>query len=147
MARPWRLTGRSIEIERFINVIPERVFQALTEKEDMERWFVQKAEVDLRPGRAIRLEWAPDVLEPPHRLSYTWEALEPSPVTITFALTAENDGTRLHFIHTGIGEGENWDDYYTALNSGSKLASANHLGTLVLCTTPCLLIDLFDMVF
>jgi uncharacterized protein YndB with AHSA1/START domain len=44
--------------------------------------------------------------------------LEPSPTTITFALTAENDGTRLNLIHTGIGEGEDWDTYYTALNSG-----------------------------
>jgi uncharacterized protein YndB with AHSA1/START domain len=104
----------------------ERVFQALTEKEDLERWFVKKAEVDLRPGGAIRLEWAPDaveigkilVLEPPHRLSYTWEALEPSPTTITFELTAENDGTRLRLIHTGIGEGEDWDTYYTSVNSG-----------------------------
>jgi uncharacterized protein YndB with AHSA1/START domain len=120
------LSGRSLEKELFIKATPERVFQALTEKEDLERWFVKKAEVDLCPGGAIRLEWAPDaveigkilVLEPPHRLSYTWEALEPSPTTITFELTAENDGTRLRLIHTGIGEGEDWDTYYTSVNSG-----------------------------
>jgi uncharacterized protein YndB with AHSA1/START domain len=120
------LSGRSLEKELFIKATPERVFQALTEKEALERWFVKKAEVDLRPGGAIRLEWAPDaveigkilVLEPPHRLSYTWEALEPSPTTITFELTAENDGTRLRLIHTGIGEGEDWDTYYTSVNSG-----------------------------
>jgi uncharacterized protein YndB with AHSA1/START domain len=120
------LSGRSLEKELFIKATPERVFQALTEKEDLERWFVKKAEVDLRPGGAIRLEWAPDaveigkilVLEPPHRLSYTWEALEPSPTTITLELTAENDGTRLRLIHTGIGEGEDWDTYYTSVNSG-----------------------------
>ncbi|HKF35798.1 MAG TPA: SRPBCC domain-containing protein [Ktedonobacteraceae bacterium] len=85
-----------------------------------------KAEVDLRPGGAIRLEWAPDaveigkilVYEPPHRLSYSWEALEPSPTTITFELTAENDGTRLRLVHTGIDEGEDWDNYYTSVNGG-----------------------------
>jgi uncharacterized protein YndB with AHSA1/START domain len=120
------LIGRSLEKELFINATPERVFQALTEKEDLERWFLAKAEVDLRPGGAIRFEWGPGVfnvgkilvLEPPHRLSYTWEALEPSPTTITFELTAENDGTRLHLIHTGIGEGEDWDNYYTSISSG-----------------------------
>ena len=120
------LIGRSLEKELFINATPQRVFQALTEQADLERWFVQKAEVDLRPGGAIRLEWAPDVVEigtilvldPPHRLSYRWEALEPSPTTITFELTAENDGTRLRLIHTGIGEGEDWDNYYTAVDSG-----------------------------
>jgi len=120
------LIGRSLEKELFIKATPERVFQALTEKADLERWFVKKAEVDLRPGGAIRLEWAPDaveigkilVLDPPHRLSYSWEALEPSPTTITFELTAENDGTRLRLIHTGMGEGEDWDNYYTSINSG-----------------------------
>jgi uncharacterized protein YndB with AHSA1/START domain len=120
------LIGRSLEKELFIKATPERVFQALTKKDDLERWFLVKAEVDLRPGGAIRFEWGPGVfnvgkilvLEPPHRLSYSWEALEPSPTTITFELTAENDGTRLHLIHTGIGEGEDWDTYYTSVNGG-----------------------------
>ncbi len=120
------LRGRSLEKELFIKATPERVFQALTEKADLERWFVKKAEVDLRPGGAIRFEWGPElfesgkilVLDPPHRLSYTWGALEPSPTTIAFELAAENDGTRLHLIHTGIGEGEDWDHYYTSINSG-----------------------------
>ncbi|MBO0791211.1 MAG: SRPBCC domain-containing protein, partial [Ktedonobacteraceae bacterium] len=105
---------------------PERVFQALTTKEDLERWFLVKAELDLRPGGAITFEWGPGiaevgkilVLEPPHRLSYTWEAFEPSPTTVTFELIAENDGTRLRLTHTGIGEGEDWDNYYTSVNGG-----------------------------
>jgi len=128
------LIGRSLEKELFIKAPPERVFQALTEPAELERWFVQKAEVDLRPGGAIRFEWAPDAVEigkillfdPPHRLSYTWEALSPRPTTITFALTAENEGTRLHLIHTGIGEGEDWDTYYTSINSGWNI----HLNNL-----------------
>ena len=128
------LIGRSLEKELFIQASPERVFQALTTKDDLERWFLVKAEIDLRPGGAIRFEWGPDaveigkilVLEPPLRLSYTWEALEPSPTTINFELTAENDGTRLHLIHTGIGEGEDWDSYYTSVDSGWS----NHVNNL-----------------
>lgn len=120
------LLGRSLEKELFIKASPQRIFKALTTKEDLERWFLVKAEVDLRPGGEIRFEWGPDasevgkiiVLEPPHRLSYSWEALEPSPTTITFELTAENDGTRLRLIHTGIGQGEDWDNYYTSVNGG-----------------------------
>ncbi|HET8842944.1 MAG TPA: SRPBCC domain-containing protein, partial [Ktedonobacteraceae bacterium] len=49
--------GRSIEKELFIKASPERVFRALTEKEELERWFMKEAEVDLRPGGAIRFEW------------------------------------------------------------------------------------------
>jgi uncharacterized protein YndB with AHSA1/START domain len=120
------LSSRSIEKELFVKATPERVFQALTEKEAIESWFMKTAEVDLRPGGAIRFYWGPDVfnvgkiliLEPPHRLSYTWEALSPSVTTVNFELTAENDGTHLHLIHTGIGEGKDWDDYYTSRSGG-----------------------------
>jgi len=127
------LIGRLLEKELFIKATPERVFRALTEKEDLERWFVQKADVDLRPGGTIRFEWGPGavetgrivVLDPPHRFSYTWEALEPSPTTITFELVAENDGTRLRLSHTGIGEGENWDSYYNAVHSGWSMHCEN----------------------
>jgi uncharacterized protein YndB with AHSA1/START domain len=45
-----------LEKELFIKATPERVFQALTTKEDLERWFLTKAEVDLRPGGTIRGE-------------------------------------------------------------------------------------------
>ena len=121
-----QLIGRTLEKDLFIKASPRRVFQALTTKEDLERWFLVKAEVDVRPGGAIRFEWGSGmveeglilVYEPPHRLSYTWEAFEPSPTTITFELTAEDDGTRLHLIHSGIGEGEGWDNYFTSVDGG-----------------------------
>ncbi len=41
---------KTIEKPRVIHATPERTFQALTEKEELERWFVQKAEGDVRPG-------------------------------------------------------------------------------------------------
>lgn len=129
--------GRSIEKELFIKATPQRVFQALTEQTELERWFLVKAELDLWPGGAISFEWDRArgvynfgkilVLDPPHRLSYTWEAMEPSPTPVTFELTAENDGTLLHLIHSGIGEGKEWDHYYTLRNNGWNI----HLEHLV----------------
>ncbi|HEX8036516.1 MAG TPA: SRPBCC domain-containing protein [Ktedonobacterales bacterium] len=140
------LHRRSIEKDMFIKATPERVFQALTEKAELERWFVQTAEIDLRVGGAIRLEWAPGMfetgtiiaLEPPHRLSYTWEAFEPSPTTVTFELTAKNDGTRLHLSHTGVGEGEDWDAYYSSVNPGWNMHLTNLTAWLETgsCETP-----------
>jgi uncharacterized protein YndB with AHSA1/START domain len=128
------LVSHTIENDIFIKASLERVFRALTEKAELERWFFVRADVDLRPGGAIRFKGEPDVVEkgtilvvdPPHRLSYTWEALEPTPTTITFELTAENDGTRLRHIHAGIGEGEGWDQYYAFVRSGWPV----HLGDL-----------------
>lgn len=120
--------GRSIEKELFIKAPPERVFQALTKKEYLESWFLSKAEIDLRPGGTLKFEWGPTisnfgkvlVFDPPHRLSYTWESpqMEPGTTTLTFELTAENDGTLLHFTHSGIGQGEDWDRYYNLRNNG-----------------------------
>lgn len=128
---------RSIEKDLFIKATPQRVFQALTEQAELERWFLVKAELDLRPGGAISFEWDRArgvynfgtilILDPPHRLSYTWEAMESSPTPVTFELTAENDGTRLHLIHSGIGEGKEWDHYYTLRNNGWNI----HLDHLV----------------
>src|SRR6266851_325667 len=62
-------------------------------------------------GEAIRFEWGPGIVEtgkvlvfePPHRLSFTWEALGPSATIVTFELAPENNGTRLRLTHTGIG--------------------------------------------
>lgn len=130
--------GRSIEKELFIKATPERVFQALTEKEELERWFLRKAEIDLRPGGAIRFEWRPGVFnvgqilvfEPPHRLSYTWEVQTPSVTTVTFELTAENDGTLLRIINTGYGEGEDWDSYYDQRNNGWSVHLTNLIAWL-----------------
>jgi hypothetical protein len=78
--------GRSIEKELFIKATPQRVFLELTEQAELERWFLVKAELDLRPGGAISFEWDRArgvynvgtilVLDPPHRLSYTWEATD-----------------------------------------------------------------------
>lgn len=138
--------AENIEKELFINAAPERVFQALSEKAELERWFVQRADVDLRPGGALRFQWAPGAVEvgkflaldPSHRLSYNWEALSPTPTTVTFALTPENGGTRLHLSHTGIGKGEDWDNYYAALNSGWDVHCKNLTAWLEtgVCETP-----------
>jgi uncharacterized protein YndB with AHSA1/START domain len=123
-----QLIGRTLEKELFIKASPQRVFQALTNKEDLERWFVTQAEIEPRSGGAIRFEWDPEsklvetgkilAYEPPSRFSYTWEARGSSPTTITFELSAENDGTRLHLTHTGIGEGDDWDRYYAGISRG-----------------------------
>ena len=51
----------TITKERFIRATPERVFKALTE--ELGTWFVQKAEVELKPGGRILTEWAPGMGE------------------------------------------------------------------------------------
>jgi uncharacterized protein YndB with AHSA1/START domain len=121
------MTGRMIEKEIFIRATPERVFRALTEKAELERWFVKEATIDLRVGGALRLFWDPESVEgtfldvdPPRRVVFTWDE-RPAVAGITtsaFTLTAEGDGTRLHLVHSGFGSGAAWDRLFDGVNSG-----------------------------
>src|SRR5215510_3723972 len=83
MERP---PSRSVEKELFIRATPERVFKALIDKADLEQWYATKVEIDPHPDGAVRFEWGNDyetghivTLEPPQRLSYTWETMSETP--------------------------------------------------------------------
>jgi len=110
---------KTVTKEQFIKAPPERVFRALTEARELERWFVQRAEIELKPGGTIRTEWAPGVgehgkvkdVKPFQLFSFTWEALSPTPTTLTFELSKQRDGTLLTLTHSGIGDGEKWEVY------------------------------------
>ena len=111
--------ARTVTKEQFIKATPERVFRAFTQ--ELDRWFVQKAVIELKPGGTLRTEWAPGMGEhgkvvdvrPNQLFSFTWEAFSPTPTTITFKVATERDGTLLTLTHSGIGEGEKWAMYAT----------------------------------
>lgn len=120
-------SGRTIEKEIFIRATPERVFRALTEKAELEAWFVKEATIDLRVGGALRLFWDPETVEgtfldvdPPRRLVFTWDE-RPAIAGVTtsaFTLTGEGEGTRLHLVHSGFGTGAAWDRLFDNINGG-----------------------------
>lgn len=114
------MNTKTITKELFIKATPERVFKALTEKSELEKWFVQIADVDLKPGGAIRTNWTPEVgehgivkeVKESELFSFTWGGqFSPTPTTITFMLKEENGGTLLTLTHSGIGEGKGWEAY------------------------------------
>ena len=132
-ARP--ASGRTVEKELFIRASPERVFRALTEKADLERWFVSRAEVDARPGGAFSFTWRPHetvngqfvTVDPPRRLVMVWDEGPSLGFTeVAIDLTPHAGGTLLRLVHTGFGEGEDWDRLYTDINSGWN-AELEHL--------------------
>lgn len=113
-------TKKEIKKELIIEETPERVFKALTEKKELEKWFVQEANIDLRPGGNIETNWAPGMgehgkikeVKPSELFSFTWEGqFTPTPTTLTFVLTKEKEGTLLTFTHSDIGEGKGWEAY------------------------------------
>ena len=92
----------------------ERVWAALTEPEQLLRWFpTKRAEVDLRPGGAALLEWdeakaeaVVDVVEPPGRFVFRWrpEGLGRPFTTVSFTLESIGDGasTRVQLVESGF---------------------------------------------
>jgi uncharacterized protein YndB with AHSA1/START domain len=109
----------SLEREVAIAASPETVWQFLVDPAKAVLWMGERATFDPRPGGA----WTVDVtprnrasgefveLDPPHRLVYTfgWDptgeetnAVPPGSSTIEIELTADGDGTILHFTHRDL---------------------------------------------
>jgi uncharacterized protein YndB with AHSA1/START domain len=122
-----------IERETTIDAPVERVWAVLTEPEHVGGWFADAgAEIDLRPGGAMRLSWAEygsvrarvEVVEPPRRFAYRWTAhfagnAEPvagNSTLVEFMLTPEGGGTRLRVIESG----------FDALTTSAEAAERNH---------------------
>ena len=108
-------------IERVLTlpVSPERVWRALTDPAEIERWFDCKTEIDLRPGGALRFTWGDEVargrveiVEPPHRFAYRWHPgsdqrlevpFDELPLTLVeFTLDEAPGGTRLTLVESGF---------------------------------------------
>jgi uncharacterized protein YndB with AHSA1/START domain len=101
---------RELEIE----APRERVWAALTEPEELQRWFPdRRAEIDLRPGGDALFEWdearaeaVVDVVEPPGRFVFRWrpEGLGRPFTTVSFTLEELGDGTstRVRLVESGF---------------------------------------------
>lgn len=94
----------------------EQVYDALTTTEGLDGWFTKNAQVDPRPGGAIRfrwVDWGPDhfsgedggpVLEAdrPRRFVFQWRPDKPSyATTVEIELEAGNDGTVVRLLESG----------------------------------------------
>ncbi len=113
----------TLEIVREIRATPERVFRALTDPQDLPRWWtgsggIARAQFDLRPGGSYRLDFQIEggatvfvhgtirEINPPRRLVMTW--FSPKYATLetllSFELERIPDGTRLTLRHSGLTE-------------------------------------------
>lgn len=96
-----------------------RVWKAITEPAGLSQWLGNRAEVDLRPGGELILEWPEHgiyrcrivTVEPPHRFAYRWymtgmnseEAVETGPSTLVeFSLKEVPEGTMLTLVESGF---------------------------------------------
>lgn len=111
------MTERSIERTTHFDAPVERVWKAITDPEELGRWFGDRAEVDLRPGGDAAMHWEAhgryamriEEVQPPHRLVWSWVhepgvAFEDAPATrVEWTLTpADGGGTTLHLRESGF---------------------------------------------
>jgi uncharacterized protein YndB with AHSA1/START domain len=114
--------SRTIEIERTIDAPPDAVFSALTDADELSRWWTTSAESDARAGGAYayRFEFEDasrnhtytgeyiDVT-PGEHVRYPWQTgLGPTEVDVRVEPAGE--GARIRLGHSGWGDGPDWDE-------------------------------------
>jgi uncharacterized protein YndB with AHSA1/START domain len=124
-----------VERELVIDASPETVWELLVDPAKATAWMAQRSwsephegglyRVEVIPGHTARGEFIE--LDAPRRLvlSWGWEGENPVPAgssRLEFTLTPEGDGTRLHFVHSGLPSTEaaashahGWDHYLERL--------------------------------
>ncbi len=131
-----RVVEKVVEFEVDI----DRVWAAITDPDELARWFGDEAEVDLRPGGDAFMTWENhgryamriDEVDAPRRLVWSWVhepgvAFEDAPATrVEWTLRAAPDGgTTLHLRETGfltnLHRGQNDEGWDAELGELSEL--------------------------
>lgn len=100
-----------VRFERRLAHPPERVWRAITEPEDLEKWFPARPEIagERRVGAELQFTYpegseAPETGEvteydPPRLFAFTWRSSGRESQLLRFELEPEEDGCRLVFTH------------------------------------------------
>jgi uncharacterized protein YndB with AHSA1/START domain len=121
-----------VRFERRLSHSPERVWRAITEADELAKWFPDTIEGEFAPGSQVRFPKFVEMglpavgkvteFEPPRLLAYTWGTSE-----LRFELEPDGDGCRLVFIDSlpreeSAKNAAGWevclDDLETALSGG-----------------------------
>lgn len=107
----------TIERQMTFELPREAVWAAITEPEQLARWFGTSAELDLRPGGEGSFTWEElgvttrvmvEAVDPPTRFAYRWQpggGNEGGPTTLVdFRLEEISGGTRLTLVESGFSE-------------------------------------------
>lgn len=132
---------RTFETTIEIDAPVEAVWRALTEAEELVRWFPLEARVRPGVGGSVWISWGGgwegeariEIWEPGQRLRTAHTAPGPydvdgktgaaaSPVTLVLDYHLEGRGgkTVLRLVHSGFGRGAEWDDEFDSISRGWK---------------------------
>jgi uncharacterized protein YndB with AHSA1/START domain len=106
----------NIDITKQIDAPRDRVFRALTEADELGRWFASSAESDPRAGGEYVLRFAFEDESRNHTYSGRYEAVTPDErvrypwngrfgeTTVEFVLEPRDSGTEVRLVHSGWAE-------------------------------------------
>ncbi|HZU97600.1 MAG TPA: SRPBCC domain-containing protein, partial [Planctomycetota bacterium] len=117
-----------------IKASPAAVWKALTEADELVKWFPTEARVKPGLGGGIWLSWGPGmeggegkilVWEPGRHLRKDGKSMSGQPLTVDFYIETEGGETVVRLVHSGFGTGAGWDDEYDSIDTGWGLYMKN----------------------
>ena len=118
---------RRLEFAIAIQTTPEEVWRALTEGDEITRWFAPEARVTPGLGGTIFLSWGPGMegeapiteWKPGRRFAWTERAGTDSPRVIEFTIEAvDGSATILRLVQSGFGLDASFDGEYDSTSGG-----------------------------
>jgi uncharacterized protein YndB with AHSA1/START domain len=100
-----------VRFERRLAHPPERVWRAVTEADELAKWFPARPEIsgERRVGARLTIVYPENVeppdsgeiveLDEPRLFAFTWRSAEQEPQLLRFELEPDGDGTKLIFTH------------------------------------------------
>jgi uncharacterized protein YndB with AHSA1/START domain len=119
-------TGRVVEQAVAIAAPVEAVWKALTDAEELMRWFPLEARVTPGPGGKIWMSWREmyraesriDVWEPGRRLRIAFPVHPPLLLATDYHIVGKGGTTVLRVVTSGFGPDADWDETYGGVRSG-----------------------------
>jgi uncharacterized protein YndB with AHSA1/START domain len=117
--------SRKIVKEVFVQAPPDVVWRALTDAEELTRWFPVDARVEPGAGGSIWISWgsgsegqAPITAWEPNRHFQWTETRGPVKLAIDFHLETTGGRTVVRLVQSGFGAGADWDDEFHTVDGG-----------------------------
>lgn len=129
---------RSVEARIEVAAPADALWRAVSEAEELMRWFPQQAQVTPGVGGSIRIAWEGgwqsdsriEIWDPPRRLRSVAEqqpfdaegravaGTQPLPIAVDYEIEGVGPRARLRLVHSGFGPGAEWDDEIEGVRRG-----------------------------
>ncbi|QOY90016.1 SRPBCC family protein [Paludibaculum fermentans] len=117
---------RNLDLSVEIDATPEQVWKAISEGDQITRWFAPIARVEPGEGGKVTISWGPGMegtapitaWEPGKRLAWTEDHGAKGPRVVEFLIEGGAGKTTLRLVHSGFGADASFDNEYESSGGG-----------------------------